>query len=83
MDNWYRWADKKPEVCEEVLMYSKEWIDEDYNPSGVSLAFLYDDGSVLQLFWDNELDFYDNRHIRLNSKDYPTHWQPKPTPPKD
>lgn len=36
---WINYKIEKPELGIEVLAYSSEWIDEDYNPKGIRVGF--------------------------------------------
>lgn len=83
MDNWHRIKDKEPEVCVEVTVYNQHDKDQDYNPTGVSTGFMMDDKSFCVAVWNNEYDFWECVNISPLSPRYPTHWQPKPQPPKD
>lgn len=83
MDNWYRIKDKEPEVAEEVQVYNKYNIHEEYCPTGVTNGFMMDDKSFCLAIWNNEYDYWDAVNIAPNSPNYPTHWQPKATAPKD
>ena len=42
---------------EEVFAFNKEWIDEDFNPKGVRIGFLGEDGFISAV-WDSEYDMY-------------------------
>ena len=83
MDNWYRFKDKKPPVGVEVDFYNKHWVCPDFNPNGIRSGFLTDEVYVFLALWVDHQDTYTNLVINPLSPDYPTHWQPKPTPPKD
>lgn len=83
MDNWYRIKDKLPEVATEVIVYNAHAKHPDYNPDGTSMGFIMDDKSFCVGVWNPEYDFWDNINISPMSPHYPTHWQPKPIPPKD
>jgi hypothetical protein len=68
-------------VNSEVLGYSPKWVDEDYNPEGVRICFINDEGVWSSARWDNEQDRYetepwDSMEIFDNR---PTHVMPKPT----
>lgn len=43
--------------CQEVIGYNKEWVDEDFNPSGTRVGFLTDTG-FLSAMWVNDQDCY-------------------------
>jgi len=64
--------DVKPPLNLEVLGYNKEWIDGDYNPDGINICFLDENGWVTA-YWSYHKDRYTNSyHMK------PTHWIHKP-----
>ena len=42
---------------QEVLGYNKEWVHEDFNPTGTRIGFLTDTG-FFSAKWNNDQDFY-------------------------
>jgi hypothetical protein len=65
-----------PAECQVVLGYSKEWVDEDFEPNGIRECF-YNDGSWVSAKWFNDQDTWFADYDTV-----PTHWMPRPTPPK-
>jgi len=65
-----------PPVNIEVLGWSPEWVDEDYNRSGVRTCFMGDDFLWTSSEWDNVQDEYVTNYHSL-----PHCWQLKPAPP--
>ena len=50
-------ADHPLPYGQEVIGYNKEWVEEDFNPSGTRVGFLTDTGFI-SAKWDNDQDFY-------------------------
>ena len=50
-------ADHPLPYGQEVIGYNKEWVDEDFNPSGTRVGFLNDIGFI-SAKWVNDLDCY-------------------------
>jgi hypothetical protein len=77
-NNWILVSEQKPEIGIEVLGFSKEWIDEDFNPTGQRVCFLNEskDGYWLSAEW---LDYQDT--YVTDDKTAPTHWMPRPQSP--
>lgn len=88
-------TDTLPPVNTEVLGYSKEWIDEDYNLDGIRLCYMADligeENSGQLWFSAGWCGYHDEWHT-LSSDDIdleemqiprtpPTHWMHKPIPP--
>jgi len=81
--DWIELKDKKPELGVEVLLFNKNWINEDYNPKGIRLGFWDDVSEWISTYWCN---YHDEYHTRLSSEDdkhfedfkgknqIPTHW---------
>lgn len=63
----------KPECGVEVIGFSPNWIDEDFNPNGTRACFLLDDDTWISARW---LDYHDS-YIQDN-KTYPTHYMDIP-----
>lgn len=84
-NNWFEIKDCLPEQGEEVLFFNKEWIDEDFNPTGTRTGFYNDDDFITAHYW-NEQDCYVTiaHWICDDSNEYsdelkksidPTHWK--------
>ena len=43
-NNWIDIKERPLEFGEEVIGYNKAWIDEDFNPNGTRIGFLFDYG---------------------------------------
>lgn len=81
---------EKPEHCIEVLGYHPDWVDEDFNPDGICLCFLMDEGEWTVAKW---CGLHDEWHTRLTGvKNWdknlyetplyaPIAWMPKPQKP--
>jgi hypothetical protein len=85
-NNWISVEDKLPGLLYEVLLFNKEWIDEDYNPKGIRIGFL-DGGHVwCSAFCSCITDYYhrdsnkdDNGFLDSKAENQiPTHWMPIP-----
>lgn len=79
-------VDKKlPPIGKEVIGWSKDWINPDYNPNGTCVCFLDDEGWTIA-WWCNSCDEYHTKHPgneeahRLDIGP-PTHWTWKPIKP--
>jgi hypothetical protein len=84
MDNWYKIKDKLPEPMVEVLVYNKDCAqDEEFNPDGVHIGFMLDEKTFIVLSYDEEYESGEANYVESHEKYYPTHWQPKPSAPKD
>lgn len=81
MDNWYRIKDKLPGVGKELLVYNPNWVDAAYCPDGIRIGVMIGEDIFLVDAKDGE--GYYSLCYRPKNPDYPTHWQPKPVPPKD
>lgn len=55
---WLNFKEKEPPFGEEVLAFNRKWIDEDFNPKGIRVGFLSDDGFI-SAFWYDEQDCYE------------------------
>ena len=53
-------ADHPLPYCQEVIGYNKEWVDEDFNPSGTRIGFLSDTG-FFSAKWIDDQDCYTTR----------------------
>lgn len=57
-NGWVKITKRNPlPKFEEVLAFNKEWIDEDFNPKGVRIGFLGEDGFISTV-WNSEHDVY-------------------------
>jgi hypothetical protein len=84
---WIPLTEKEPPEGFEVLLYNKNWINEDWNPKGIRIGFL--DGVVgwVSAYWCN---YHDDYHTRTSDEDdkqfedykaenqIPTHWMEIP-----
>lgn len=61
--------DELPIEGKPVLLFSRDWIDEDFCPDGVREG-VYFDGIFISAKWNNIHDCYDTK------TDIPTHWRP-------
>lgn len=77
----------KPVTNQEVLGWNKYWVNEDYNPDGICLCFLDDEGVWTIAVWCGTHDEWHTWEHNIPYKDRngikpaPTHWRPKPLPP--
>lgn len=98
MEDWFKVIETPPEQGVEIIGFSKEWIDEDFNPEGTRICYMQDlligglDENPEHIWssaaWCNTCDEWHT----VNSDDEivegqlprtpPTHWRPKPLPPK-
>lgn len=92
-NEWHSVADGDlPPIGEEVIGYSKDWVDEDFNPRGTRACFLTDNGWISAMWWDyqdtyitiSDIDIESNKsffehHI---GKVNPTLWAHYPNLPK-
>lgn len=56
-----------PEHGIEVLGYSDQWVDEDYNKKGVRICF-HNDGNWISTYWNNIHDCYETDTITSPNK---------------
>ena len=42
----------------EVLAYNKEWIDEDFNPTGIRIGYLQEEGNFVSAVYDSDSEEY-------------------------
>lgn len=49
---WINFENESPPIGTEVLAYNPEWIDEDFNPKGVRIGYLSDEGFISAHWWD-------------------------------
>ena len=61
-----------------VLLHSKEWIDEDFNPKGIREGFRNedDDGPIVSARWNNCVDCW----VTVINEEA-THWMRQPNAP--
>lgn len=55
---WLNFKEQEPPFGEEVLAFNRKWIDEDFNPRGIRVGFLSDEGFI-SAFWYDEQDCYE------------------------
>lgn len=59
LNNMYiNYREQKPPIGVEVIAYNHKWVDEDFNPNGIRIGFLSDDGFISAFWWD-EQDCYE------------------------
>lgn len=59
LNNMYiNYQEQKPPIGVEVIAYNHKWVDEDFNPNGIRIGFLSDDGFTSAFWWD-EQDCYE------------------------
>lgn len=59
MMKWKKYdKDNLPPIGEEVLAYSKKWINEDFNPRGIRVGFQCDYGDFISAYWWDYQDDY-------------------------
>ena len=80
---WFKVTDPETERMKEsglfVLLYSKEWINEDFCPDGIRDGYWDGDGwSIADV--DGEGEFYHDSEP-LDSPNSPTHWMFHPDRP--
>jgi hypothetical protein len=80
--NWYEIDESiKPPDGMIVLGYSPNWVDEDFNPTGVRECFL-NEGEWNSCKWDNDQDTWWNDETWQQKTDGPpTHFMLRPEPP--
>ena len=80
---WISLNDRKPDAGHEVLLYNKNWIQEDYNPKGVRIGYLDDVSGWVSAYWCSYHDDYHTRNSAQDDKRFtdfkaanqvPTHW---------
>lgn len=85
MENWIKYTKESlPPKGEEVIAFSKKWINEDFNPRGIRVGFLTDDGQFISAYWwdyeddyiaiykdkcENSPDFFEN-HLDKTEPEY-------------
>jgi len=76
---WILVKDKLPLFEEDdwVLGYSKEWINEDFNPRGIRICCIYGNGE--QWCSANWFDYQD--YFKTDLDTCPTHWMKIPNLP--
>lgn len=65
-----------PEFGVEVIAFSPEWIDEDFNPKGIRIGFFDGDGSFVSAKWIDYQDSYTEDNTVM-----PTHYMDIPENP--
>jgi hypothetical protein len=63
--NWISIRNEKPDIGIEVIGYSEDWIDEDYNPEGTNMCFLNEHpetGYWVIAKWCGQHDEYHTRY---------------------
>jgi len=70
MKNWIDFSINKPNEGFEVLAYSSEWVDEDFNPTGIRVGFLNGDRTFISARWRDYQDTY------MNGEELPEKWVP-------
>lgn len=86
---WNKISEKELPYGEEVIAFNEKWIDEDFNPSGLRVGFLDDDGFI-STEWDEDCDCYCTTYEEGDDVDaygrkkpnMPTHWMKMPTHPQ-
>ena len=85
---WINYKEEKPPFGVEVIAYHHKWVDEDFNPNGIRIGFLSDEGFISAFWWDeqdcyetiskenceSDEDFYEN-HIDNTEPEF---WLPIP-----
>ena len=66
-------AEQVPPDSTPVLGFRSEWVDDDFNPSGLRECFVCGDGSA----WHNA-EWLDYQDCYQTSEEAPTHWMPYP-----
>lgn len=83
---WFKTEEDKPEVGREVLGFNQEWVDPDFNPEGICMCFVDDDGDWTIAKWCNQHDEWHTRNTNPEKEDAdqyekpieaPTHWKYK------
>lgn len=91
---WINYKKRKPEDFVEVLAYNKNWIDEDFNPTGIRIGFIDGNGDFTSAYWWDYQDCYETISKAIceeNSEFYskhigntePTHWMSMPKLPTE
>lgn len=60
----------------EVIGYSKEWVHPDFNPNGVRVCYVSEQGRFTSAYWSNSADEY-----ITDTKSIPTHYCSFPKTP--
>lgn len=89
MGNWVKYEKESLPPCGiEVLAYNSKWVDIDFNPKGIRIGFLSEDGFISAYWWDYQ-DCYitisksickDNKDFYINAIDNtePEYWMEIP-----
>jgi len=56
--HWIKMSDVPLLEGIEVIGYNKEWVDEDFNPTGTRIGFINSEGWFTSAKWVNDLDCY-------------------------
>ena len=76
LENRYiNYQEQKPPFFVEAIAYHYKWIDEDFNPNGIRIGFLSDEGFI-SAYWWNEQDCYETiskLHCNSNNDFYKRH----------
>lgn len=75
---WNKSEEYLPEQGVEVIGFHPDWIDEDFNPQGVRVCFINDDGNWWQAWW---VDYQDSYETYITESG-PSYWVPKPNKPQ-
>lgn len=70
--------DNLPDEGVEVIGFTREWIDEDYNPRGTRVCFLDGDGNWCSSKWNNTHDVYNTIYSYDDDDIVPTHYMKIP-----
>lgn len=58
-NEWIKIDKKHPlPKFEEVLAYNKKWINEDFNPKGIRIGYLADEGNFVSAVYDSDSEGY-------------------------
>jgi hypothetical protein len=73
---WTLTTTKKASLGVEVLGFSPEWEDADFNPKGVRVGFFNENGTFTQAAWND----YQDRYVSDYDGDLPYSWAEVPNP---
>lgn len=58
-NEWIKIDKKHPLLkLEEVLAYNKEWVEADFNPKGVRIGYLTDEGNFISAKYEPDGEYY-------------------------